>query len=276
MTPSERKTLWSKIGINVLFVTITAVIMVVFVMIWLRLYTRHGEEILAPNVTNMYVDDARDVLKKRGLRLQVLDSTHLTSFPLGMIIEQDPPANSHVKKRRSVYVIINASCKRQITLPKLKDYSLRQAQATLTALNLPVESIEYSKSEYKDLILDVQVNGESVTPGTKLPEGTGVTLVVGTGLTKYNIRVPNVKNKKIANAIEILEHVGLHVESCLSDAGALIDTSEVQGMDMYVFWQRPIEGSVVQNGAAIQLKVTSHRDPSLTATNKSDDEEFFD
>lgn len=276
MTPTERKAFWTKVGINVLFVTLTAIIMVVFVMIWLRLYTRHGDEILAPTVTNMYLDEARDVLKKRGLRLQVLDSTHLNSFPLGMIIEQDPPANAHVKKQRAVYVIINASCKRQITLPKLKDYSLRQAQATLTALNLPVENIEYAKSEYKDLVLDVQRDGKSLPVGTKLPEGTGVTLVVGTGLTKYNIRVPNVKNKKIANAIEILEHVGLQVESCTTDMGSELDTSKVKGMSMYVYWQRPIEGSVVQNGAPVQLKVTTHRE-SNSATNKSsDDEEFFD
>ena len=85
-----------------------------------------------------------------------------------------------------MYLVINSREVRKVALPAVNDFSSRQANSMLTASGLQVESIEYVPSEYRDLVIDVKYQGESVTPGTPIPEGDSVILVVGrgTGLEK--------------------------------------------------------------------------------------------
>ncbi|MBQ2440993.1 MAG: PASTA domain-containing protein, partial [Paludibacteraceae bacterium] len=257
---------------NIAYVAVICVLILVIVQISLRIYTHHGDEVLTPTVTSLYVEEAENLLRSKNLRIKVMDSTYLSSFPLGMIVDQDPPANSHIKENRTIYVIVNAKSRRKVALPNLYDYSLRQAQATLTSMSLQVGEIMYEKSEYKDLILGMQIGERRVEPGLQVPEGTTINLVVGTGRASQNIRVPNIKGKKINSAVQILRHAGLTVGTCLDESGDEIELDTKQ--NLYVFWQRPESGTVVQPYTEIDIKV-SNRAVTTTSSKKQEDEDFF-
>ena len=170
------------IGWNIVIAIVVGIGILVALIAYLRRYTEHGVEVDVIDVRGLVVAEANPLLADQGLHLVVVDSTYSDKVPFGTIVEQDPKPMSHAKHGRAVYVTINATTKRQVTMPNLQDMSYRQAETTLRGMGLEVDSIyEYEPSEFRDLVLDVQCNGVSVQPGEKLAVGTKVRLVVGFG-----------------------------------------------------------------------------------------------
>ena len=184
---------------NVIIAAILIVLLIVCAVKWLSSFTHHGEEVVVPTITGLYVEEAQILAGNEGLTIQVIDSTYSKKAPLGTIVEQNPRAESNAKRGRTVYVIVNAKTARQVPVPDLRDVSCRQAEATLKAIGLEVEGIEYEPSEYKDLVLDLKHNGEHIEPGTRINEGSLLTLVVGFGRGTENVEVPNLTGKNIAD-----------------------------------------------------------------------------
>ena len=122
------------VGWNVLLAVIVGVLLLVGLIIWLRNYTQHGIEVEVEDVRGMVLMEAEPILNADGLRLIVVDSTYSDKVPFGTIVEQEPKAGSHAKNGRAVYVTINATTKRRITMPDMQDISYRQAEATLRGL----------------------------------------------------------------------------------------------------------------------------------------------
>ena len=140
----------SKLGIvstNILIAILVLIVLIIGVMIGLRIYTQHGEEVVVPNITNLYLEEARIIAASEGLQVMVIDSTYSTKVPLGTLVEQNPNAESKVKKGRTIYVIQNARFRRPVILPELRDLSLRQAQTTISTLGLTIKEIIYAMFE---------------------------------------------------------------------------------------------------------------------------------
>ena len=74
--------------------------------------------------------------------------------------------------------MINAKNKRRIALPDVRNISSRQATATLEAMGLRVTNIVYQPHEYRDLVLNVTLNGRKLQPGESVEEGSPLVLVV--------------------------------------------------------------------------------------------------
>ena len=56
---------------------------------------------------------------------------------------------------------------------------VNHAQSLLESMGIKVIGIEYVPSEFSDLVRDIKFNGQTLTPGQKIPAGSGVVLVVG-------------------------------------------------------------------------------------------------
>ena len=68
----------SKFGIilfNLLLAVVVATLVIAVVVFGLKNYTQHGVEILVPNVTELYVEEAKIILESEGLHIEVIDST---------------------------------------------------------------------------------------------------------------------------------------------------------------------------------------------------------
>lgn len=257
---------------NILIAAGVAVVLFVSVVIWLRHYTLHGKEVTIPQVTGMTQEEAEIVLRGSGLYLVVVDSTYSDKAPLGTVVEQTPPALSHAKPDRPVYVVMNARTKQLIPLPELHDVSYRQAEATLRSIGLRVAKVEYEPSLYPDNVLDVRAGGMSLNEGTRLPEGSGVTLVVGRRQGNSMVSVPSLLGMSLAQARSTLLKMGLTIGAYQYDVEPTPET-----LERYIIYQQsPTEGATLQEGSTVNIRLTTDIERAIISdTPQKSDENFF-
>lgn len=255
-------------GLNIILAVLLAAALLTGLFFWLRSYTQHGVEVEVTDVRGMVIAEAQPILAAQDLHLVVIDSTYSDKVPFGTIVEQDPKPMSHAKHGRAVYVTINATTKRQVLVPNLQDMSYRQAEATLRGLGLRVDTVyDYKPSAYRDLVLDVKRNGESVTPGTKLPVGTLVRLVVGKGMGEEEVEVPSVVGLTLQEARSTLLSYRLIVGAVSYDEPA------AEGVAQYVYLQTPRAGATVVEGDAVTLKLSTDPSKAVHSSSNSTDNE---
>ena len=256
------------VGGNIVLAGIVLALILVFLIIWLRGYTQHGVEVEVADVRGIVVDEAEPILSEQGLVLVVIDSTYSDKVPFGTIVEQDPKPNSHAKHGRSVYVTINATTKRQVTMPNLQDMSYRQAETTLRGLGLRVDSIyDYEPSTYRDLVLDVKHNGVSVPPGEKLAVGSRVRLVVGFGRGTEQVEVPSVLGLTLQDARRLL------LSHRLTVGAVSFDEPEEEGVPQYVYRQIPNAGDKLLEGETVALRLSADIEKAATGTTPTETDE---
>lgn len=235
-------------------------------------YTQHGVVEIVPDLRDYYVEEAEVMLKSKGLYPEVIDSVYSREKDLGIIIEQIPAPNSTMKRNRPVYLIINSKQVRQVQLPDVSDYSSRQAISTITATGIEIESIQYVPSLYKDLVVDVKYKGESIVPGTEIPEGDAVVLIVGNGLGDEEVAVPRLKGLTLEVARKEIMNLYFTLGAVHYDGEATADEFE----PYFIYRQEPSAGKKVQSGTRIDIWLTT--DTSLLNTtydNTEDQEEDF-
>ena len=131
------------IGANIVLALLVGVAILIVLIAYLRRYTEHGIEVEVADVRGMVQAEAEPILGGQQLVLVVIDSTYSDKVPFGTIVDQDPKPGSHAKHGRAVYVTVNASTKRQVTMPDLQDMSYRQAETTLRGMGLEVDIYYY-------------------------------------------------------------------------------------------------------------------------------------
>lgn len=266
-----RESNWAFVLKNVFLAIVIGVVALLILLAWLKRYTEHGIEFEVPEITGMYLEEARTNVESTGLAMEIIDSTYSKKVPLGTIVEQNPPAYSHAKRGRLVYVIINAQHVRQIPLPELHDISYRQAEATLKSLGINVSGYAYEPSEYKDLILDVRQNGKSVAPGERVDEGSSVELVVGRGKGTERIAVPNLCGRSLQEARSLLLSKYLTLGIYEYDVEP---TEETESLYM-VYKQEPAAGSIILEGTRVDLYLSTDLEKAIVTGEDKSDEDFF-
>lgn len=257
------------VGVNVLLAVVAGIAIMVVLISYLRTYTEHGVEVEVADVRGLVEAEATPLLSAQGLSLVVIDSTYSDKVPFGTIVDQDPKPNSHAKHGRSVYVTINATTKRQVTMPNLQDISYRQAETTLRGMGLEVDTIyDYEPSMYRDLVLDVKSNGESVPPGEKIAVGTKVRLVVGFGQGTEEVEVPSVIGMTLQEARRTLLAHRLIV-------GAVTFDDEDDGTPQFVYRQIPAAGEKRIEGETVALKLSKNIEKAVTGNDNSGEDEWF-
>ena len=147
------KTFWRESIAGYIVKRILLAIVIVIALAWITLivldqYTHHGESVTVPDLQGLYVEEAQNLLENYDLYTQVIDSVYVKEKALGTIVEQIPPANSSVKKNRSIYLILNKRQVKMIPFPDVNDVSFRQADALIIDAEYPLcvvsFTIEYS------------------------------------------------------------------------------------------------------------------------------------
>ena len=149
---------------------------------WLDTYTRHGETYEVPDVRGTTVEVAAVMLAEKGMQCAVVDSVFRPTAQPGLVLEQTPSAGSQVKGGRRIYLIVNAKMAQMIPFPDVVDMSLRQAKVQVEGSDFVIKEIKYEPSEYRDLVLSVEYEGQEVYAAQLLPFRSEVILHVGEGL----------------------------------------------------------------------------------------------
>lgn len=166
---------------NLLVIVGAGALIIFLLFLFAHVYTRHNQNIEVPVLSTLQVDEAKSILKSKGLKLEVVDSIYRKGAVPGSVIDQNPEPKSNVKRGRSIYVTIYSRMPQQIAIPGLTDFSLRQAQALLVSMGFTQLTIEETPSEYAGLVLSVIYRGKTLRPDEKVPAGSPLTLIVGSG-----------------------------------------------------------------------------------------------
>ncbi|GAT62397.1 PASTA domain-containing protein [Paludibacter jiangxiensis] len=243
---------------NVFYAATILVALLLFVLFMLQFYTHHGEAETVPNLCGLKLEDAAKLLDNRGMQYQVIDSVYKPDKAPGMVMEQSPIGGSKIKSYRSIYITINAKMPPGVALPDVRDLSLRHAQSLLESMGIKVMGVEYVPSEYSDLVRDIKYNGQTLTPGQKIPAGSGVILVVGRTSTDEdgNQLMPDVQSLSLEQATRLINSHMLSIGATNFDVEP---TNEQDKANYIVYKQSPAANDSVPSGKAITLWLTKEK-----------------
>ncbi|MCL1868235.1 MAG: PASTA domain-containing protein [Paludibacter sp.] len=266
---------WKDSYIALIIKNILIALAIFLVLGWITLfviskYTRHNVVEIVPDVHGMSIQDAVKTLKNNNLHIEIIDSMFVKNKPLGSVLEQTPVPGSQIKPERPVYIVINSVLVRKIPLPDILETSYRQATASLQSVGMSVQQIEYIDSEYKDLVLSIKYRGDEIRPGTRIPDGSAVILVVGRGLSNLQSGVPYVKGMTLAQASDVLKAAGFVLGASEIDPHAHGNTSE-----FFIYRQRPAAGRIFPRGSHVDVWLTSDKTLLNASKNTDNDEDFF-
>lgn len=273
------KVIWNFLKSKFFWINIAVAVLVgcavaTAVLLSLKKFTLHGEEIEVPDLRGLYTEEADIALKRCGLAYEVVDSVYMRDRLAGEIVEQVPVAGGKVKLGRKIYLTINSKAEKQVAVPDLANFPMRQAKATLEAAGFRVEKIEYRPSEYPGLVMDVRTNGRSVAAGERLRDGSSLVLVVGEQTFGETAYTPDVKGMTVAEA-----------EACITQnrfvLGAVeydeTPAGEADRQEFFVYRQSPQAGNAYATGHRIDIWLSKETDKSAQKPGQVGmDEDFFD
>jgi beta-lactam-binding protein with PASTA domain len=170
-------------------------LLLLFVVMWIILtlldvYTRHGESVEVPDFKGIKIENLNNFIKDKKLRYRIIDSVYDPKAAKGIVVHQEPEKKIKVKENRTIYLYVTTLLPPQVVMPKLKDKSLRQAISMLETYGLKFGRAIPEADQCENCILEQEVKGKRIEPGTLISKGTVVDLQVGNGLAKEE-NLPN-------------------------------------------------------------------------------------
>ena len=167
---------------NIPLIIVAAVVLGFVSLLFIDVFTSHGEQRLVPDVRYMPMEEAVAKLEQAGFKWDISDSlNYIEQFKPGVVIDQDPKPQSYIKSIRTIYLKINALHPRLVQLPKLNDISVRQGLAMLRSYGFKNVDVDSVASPYGGLILEVKVNNHNMPAGSPVSVNAAIKLVVGDG-----------------------------------------------------------------------------------------------
>ena len=237
--------------INLLMALCSVFLLVLLVFYSLGYYTRHGEGIPVPQLKGLSVEKAMSILKDQGFDYKI-DSVYVLDQPPGAVVEQDPDPGTSVKENRTIYLTVVTRLAPNVELPDLEPYTYREAVATITNYGLKVGDTVYRPDIARDHVLEVRFAGQTIKPGTKIPKGSKIDLVLGNGEGASEVDIPDLINQDLDAAKFVIKNGGLTLGT-VTYQGTITDSTSV-----IVVAQSPMKTDSLTktgNGTPINLRV---------------------
>jgi len=158
-----------------------------FIFFWtisylLKIITHHQDYLQVPNLQGVSLSALQTVMEHEHLRFEIIDSTRfIPELPSLSVIDHVPSAGSEVKTNRKIYLTVNPSGYRQITVPNLIQITKRNAESMINAVGLKVGEISYVDNIGMDMVIEIAFKGKTIAPGILLPKTSKIDLVLGNG-----------------------------------------------------------------------------------------------
>ena len=207
-----QKPLWQNILIGIGF------LFLLFIIFFLSLgwITGYGKTAKVGSVVGQSYIAAQQQLEKEGFEVVILDSIYVDSIAKLAVIRQTPEADEIVKAGRTIYLTINRMVPPQVEMPSLVGFSLKSAELYLQSLQLKLGAITYKPDFARNAVLDQLYNGVPIAQGVKIPLGSSISLVIGTGLGGEETEMPNLVGLTYQEALNQLSLQGINIGSVLS------------------------------------------------------------
>jgi eukaryotic-like serine/threonine-protein kinase len=187
----------------------------------------------------------------------------------GVVLKQFPEANSIVKVNRTILLTVNKYVPPMVNVPNMVSKSKDYAIELLYRAHLKLGDTTFRPSYMFGAVIEYSLNGKVLSSTEKVPWGSKIDLVIGSGLSDVPFAVPALQGLTLAEAKKIMEENYLMLASVIADNGVK-DTSAA-----YVYRQNPPrfneDGSVnyMRQGQVVDLWVARDQriiDDSTNAT----------
>ena len=198
------------------------------------------ERYKVPNVRGMTQQDASEALQEVNLQSGQILQDYSRKWPVGQVIRVDPKVGTPLKRGTAVSLTLSLGPE-PVVVPDVRNLSLDQALATLSAAGLRTTTVE----QFDDSVALGVAIGTEPSGGTTAYRGDKVRILVSKG-SQY-IPVPSVVGMDVDDA-----------RTALEDAGFLVTTQEQFGVTIAnrVISQDPGGGTPMLRGTTVTLTVT--------------------
>lgn len=156
--------------------------MVLLAMQYLSWTTNHAEFIEVPELTGKSLETVKIELNDSRLVMEIQDSANYNPrYPKFSVIEQYPIAGAQVKENRKIYLTLNPSGYRKVSIPNIVRRTFRQAKPTLETLGFQVGEITYVDDIGKEEVIEIRYKGKTLKAGDLLALTSKIDVVLGNG-----------------------------------------------------------------------------------------------
>ncbi len=230
-----------------------------FLTLWgVKCFSRHGKAIEVGNYVSRNVKEVIREAENNGFEIVVTDTLYREGFPADLVIDQNPTANSLVKRGRTIYLKITKAAGDLVQLPDI---------AGRDEINFYVRNLEMLgvKAGRIDTVLDanlidgtikqVIVRGRDVTailggvPPVKVPQGSSVDFVISKKETDES-EVPNLIGQTVDEGTFLLDDKRLILGTITSDGTVTNqNTAKITKTD-------PPAGTTLKKGSVVNIFTT--------------------
>lgn len=206
-----KRPLWVNI-VTALALTLLLLFLFLKMLGWI---TKHDAYLQVPNLLGKKTEDAIKLLEKQGFDVQIQDSVYTDTAAMGVVLKQLPDADAKVKINRTVFLTVNRVTLPMVDMPKLEDQSLNFALDILRRTHLQLGDTIFKADFRIGTVLEQQYNGVKIAEKTKVPWGSKITLVIGSGLGNEQIQVPSLVGMTYKEAKDYLEQLGISLAATI-------------------------------------------------------------
>lgn len=240
--------------INLVALVLFYVILIFSVNSCLDSRTHFGQKIEVPNLIGKNQKNIDQLMNGLPLQVEILDSIYEPSKVEGTILEQDPQPTElsqvYVKEGRKIKLRVSKRTK-LVEVPKLVDKSQRFAEGILRNRKFKYK-IEYVPSkEAHGAVLEQLYQGKNVVPGTKIPIGSTIKLIVGMNEQGEPVALPNLSGLTLVEAKSRVQSMGnlefmAVCQECITSADSASAIVTTQSPEFS-------EGAIIESGSTITV-----------------------
>ncbi len=235
---------------------VIGVAIILILIIWLNIYTRHGQSRPTPEIRGLTINEAKHVVNKNRMKLQIIDSVYTAFVPRGCVAEQTPLPGHRVKKGRTIQATINAFNPEMVAVPDLVGLPRRQALSLIETAGLQIGQLNYVSDLTVDFVLRQTLHGRDVSPGDSVQKGMVIDLVLGRGLSSQRTVLPRLTGTTLEQARNEILGSSLNLGAYVFDRTVL--TAD-DSLNAFVYKQNPVyhRDASVQLGSAVYIWLTT-------------------
>jgi eukaryotic-like serine/threonine-protein kinase len=156
-------------------------LLILYFFVYLPNTTNHGETITVPDIEGRHISELDEILNSKDLRYEVDDSSYSADYKPLTVLKQYPHAGAKVKEGRKIYIAINSVTPPTVPLPNVIDKTVLNADMILKSNELKRGRISLVPGPFANVIKEMKFKGVLIEPGTRIPKGSVIDLVVEDG-----------------------------------------------------------------------------------------------
>ncbi len=239
-----------KIIIHIFYAFATLLLLISFFFYFILPSTINKKIVKVPDIENIPIHQAKKILIEHNLKAEIkTENFYAKYFPPNTVLKQYPHPYAEVKKYRKIYVTINPSTLPHIQMPDLQDLSLKNAKIALNHVGLLLGNIVYVPDIAQNVVIKQMYQNKKIQPNTPIKMGEKIDLIVGKGLSKKYVLVPNIIGIPLEKAKTILNSLYLILGKITYEC------TEEDSLEQIVHNQDPQKDTIVTINSSIDVWV---------------------